>query len=277
MPSYEDVTDPIITDSTGQQILTAINNLKNAVAPSDAYLDIELTLTTSGWSNMSPSTYTWSSENVTSECGIEVYFANGSESVESTPYIQYEKGSQSVVFTAPTKPTANIPVIVRILKAKAESVTTINAEMVATDAISGASNVQDALESVNTSMGNISEQIGTLNSKISTSTATVTFVQNVTEDSNLTVKKSGNVVCINGRIKILADISGLGAVLFALPSGYYGSNDATIVAYATNYNGSPAPTFLCNVKGTTGEIKTGFGSSNIGANSYMYFSVSYCV
>ena len=152
------VTEPVMTDSTGQQILTALNALKTAVAPTDAYLDVDLTLTTSGWSNATPSVYTWSSNNVTDDCGVEVAFANGSESVY-TPYIEYEKGTQSVVFYAPTKPTANIPVIVRIIYAKAESVTDIDAEMVSTDAVSGASNVQDALESVNSRVGSISEQM----------------------------------------------------------------------------------------------------------------------
>ena len=152
------VTDPFILDSTGQQILSALQDIAEATQPTNVYIDLEVTLPASGWSNETPSSYTWTSEQVTTECAVEVYFANGSENV-LTPYIQYEKGSQSVVFTSPAKPNANIPVIIRIINAKADSINNITDEMVSTSTTSGASNVKQALTMINSN-------ISTLNSKL---------------------------------------------------------------------------------------------------------------
>lgn len=159
--ALEQIQDPVITDSTGQSILSTLNGIKNVITPLNVYLDIAVTLTSGNWSNSSPYTYTWTSDKVVEDCGIEVHFASGAENT-STPYIEYEKGGGSVIFTAPSKPDADIPVVVRIINAEASSVTSLDAESVSTDGIPGASNVQDALESVNSSLGTINEQIANM-------------------------------------------------------------------------------------------------------------------
>ena len=138
----QNITDPILLDSTGQQILTAIQDIAEAVQPTNVYVDIAATLSASEWSSATPSVYTWTNSKVTGECAVEVFFATGASNAP-TPYIEYEKGVGSVIFYAPTgKPTVDLPVVIRIINAEAEIASDIDADMVATDAISGASNVQ---------------------------------------------------------------------------------------------------------------------------------------
>lgn len=154
-----EVTEPIALDSTLQSLVTAVQDLSEAVAPSNAYVDIAATLSVSGWSNATPSVYTWTDNKVTGSCGIQVFFANGAEN-NPTPYLDYEKGVGSVILYAPSKPTSDVPVVFRIINADAEIASNIDATMVSTDAISGASNVQQALGSVNSSISALNGNIG---------------------------------------------------------------------------------------------------------------------
>lgn len=139
-------------------IIAALEELTEAVQPINVYVDLPVNLPVSGWSNTTPSTYTWSSESVTPECGIEVHFANGSENI-LTPYIYYEKASGSVVFSAPAKPAADIPVVIRILNAAAESFTSVTDEMVSTSTTQGASNVKQALTMINSDISTINSNL----------------------------------------------------------------------------------------------------------------------
>ena len=139
-------------DETGRSIVTALGNLASAVQPTNIYEDLAVSIPANGWTNSEPFTYTWTSSKVTPECGIEVGFQAAAKDTDIIT-LSYEKVAGGVQFTAPSKPSVAIPVTIRIINADAEYVvTTIDAEMVETDAISGASNVQQAL--------------GTLNSKI---------------------------------------------------------------------------------------------------------------
>ena len=147
------ITKPLLLNETGQAIVTALGNLTSAVQPTNIYEDISVSLPANGWTNSAPYTYTWTSSKVTSECGVEVGFEDAAKST-GIMTLTYEKVAGGIQFTAPSKPSVAIPVTVRIINADAESITSLDAEMVSTNAISGASNVQQAL--------------GTLNSKTST-------------------------------------------------------------------------------------------------------------
>ena len=163
--SVQNVTDPMLLDSTGQRILTALQGIKDAVQPTNVYLDLAVSLPSSGWSNSSPYVYTWTSAYVTPECAIDVHFGEGAENI-LVDYLEFEKVSGGVKFTAPVKPTVNIPVIVRILNADAESITSVSATMVSTSAVSGQSNVEQALSNVDSRTTTNSQAIATINSNL---------------------------------------------------------------------------------------------------------------
>lgn len=147
-------TDPIILDSTGQQIAAAIE----ALAPSNVAVDISTSLSASGWTNSSPYTQTWLNNKVSDECGIKVEFLAGAVN-NDVLYLEYEKVPGGVKFTAPKKPSTDIPVVVHIINAKAESITSISGDMVSTDVVSGAGNVDEALEVHNEAIANLSNYI----------------------------------------------------------------------------------------------------------------------
>mgnify|MGYP007013875425 CR=1 FL=1 len=163
--SVQSVTAPMMLDTTGQALVTALNNLTAATQPTNVYVDILFAIPSSGWTNSSPYTYTWTSSQVTAECAVEVYFSTGSNTT-TIPYLEYEKVSGGVKFTAPSKPSENIPVIIRILNADAEFAANVTADAVSTSAVYGASNVEQALSSVDTKIGNNSQAITALNSNI---------------------------------------------------------------------------------------------------------------
>lgn len=214
-----EVTEPIALDSTLQSLVTAVQDLSEAVAPSNAYVDIAATLSVSGWSNATPSVYTWTDNKVTGSCGIQVFFANGAEN-NPTPYLDYEKGVGSVILYAPSKPTSDVPVVFRIINADAEIASNIDATMVSTDAISGSSNVQQALGSVNSS-------ISALNSKI-TQLDTLTTFELSTSDVNPNISfsigyqkltKYGKVCTLNFRITVSAQIAGWSTLFYITNNG----------------------------------------------------------
>lgn len=143
--STQMITNPPVLDTTGQAIVTALNNLTEATSPTNVYIDIPLSIPVSGWDDNTPHVYTWMNENIVGNCGIEVGFADGAEDVATT-FIRVTKIVGGIKFSIDEVPSASIPLIVRIINAKADSVIgDIDATMVETSAISGVTNVEEAL------------------------------------------------------------------------------------------------------------------------------------
>ena len=210
------VTSPIVLDSTGQDIASKLNTMnskleaiKNAVQPTNIYLDLELSIPTTAWSSSSPYTYTWSSAYITPECDIEVEFGDGAENVEMT-YLEFEKVSGGVKFTVPSKPLSAVPVVIRVINADAEYIASVSATMVSTSAIPGQSNVEQALS-------NVDSRITTLNSNLTPSPFTITLPSGYSWN-NYNGKKIGiGIIEIDGRIDLAtpstAKIIDLGIVI----------------------------------------------------------------
>lgn len=158
--SLQTVTDPIILDSTGQAILGALEDIKEAVQPANVYYEFPVSLPTTGWSGSSPNfTYTWSNSHVTEESSVEVFFGDGSEDVPYT-YVDYEKVVGGVQFTATVVPSAAIPVLIKVINAKADAIVEdLDASMIETEAISGVSNVEQALSNLDGRASSASEAI----------------------------------------------------------------------------------------------------------------------
>ena len=119
-------------------------------AVSNVVTEIPLTITPSSWSSTSPYTYTWTDSRVLADSSVEVDVLDTSADT-TTDYIDYAKssGGGGIVFTANNKPTANLSVMITITNAQAHTGSSIDADTVATDAISGASNVDEALAALN--------------------------------------------------------------------------------------------------------------------------------
>lgn len=149
--STQTITAPVILDSTGQSILTALGQIKEAVQPTNSCLDIDISLPTTGWSGEGPYTYTYSNTHITSGCAVKVNFLESASS-GGVLCLDYEKVTGGVQFTSDSVPTATIPVRIHVLNADATSTTATTADAVSTDAVSGASNVQDALTTLNTQL-----------------------------------------------------------------------------------------------------------------------------
>ena len=155
------ITDPVILDSTGQSILSALEDIKDAVQPTNVYLDLPMSIQVSDWTqNGSIYSYTWTNSHITEECAIEVFFGSGSSSITSS-VVGFEKVAGGVEFETSVRPSASLPVIVRVVNAKADLVVdNLDATMVGTEAINGVSSVEEAL-------GNVNSRITSLNSNIS--------------------------------------------------------------------------------------------------------------
>lgn len=136
-----------VLDTTVARIADALEDM----APSNVCVDISTSLPANGWSQSSPYVQIWTNNKVTDECAVKVEFPAEATNTGIT-YLEYEKVAGGVKFTAPSLPSTAIPVIVHIINAKAESITSISADMVSTSAVSGSSNVDEALGALNSKL-----------------------------------------------------------------------------------------------------------------------------
>lgn len=150
-------TDAIVGETDVQGALEDLDERIRELS-GGAGLEVSFSIPANGWSNSAPYEYTWRSSNLRAECTVEAEFYSGAENTDAI-YFEYEKvdpettgGNYGVKFTSPNKPASAVPVCVRMNNAKAEAITSVNAEMVATDAISGAANVQEALSGLNSKL-----------------------------------------------------------------------------------------------------------------------------
>ena len=116
---------------------------------SDVVCDEEtLTIATTDWTlSNGVYVYTWQSALVLSISDVVVTAADGAESAGIEEF-EYEKVTGGIQFTSAVLPTGNLPVIISIVNAKAEGLNLTGAD-IATDVISGAENVDEALDALN--------------------------------------------------------------------------------------------------------------------------------
>lgn len=117
-------------------------------------VDVSITIPSSGWSSSSPYVYTWTDARVTSRCRVIMDFVKGANNGE-IPYLDFEKVSGGVKFTAPKKPTQVISVIIHIINAVEQAITNVNGNDVSTSAVDGAANVEEALAAQNQAIGEL--------------------------------------------------------------------------------------------------------------------------
>ena len=138
---------------------------------SAAGIEKSFTIPANGWSNSSPYTYTWTDADVTAGCTISFRFQDGGPTGE-VPYLDAEKVSGGVQFTAPTLPTSGIPVIVKITNVQAAAITSVSGDDVSTSEITGAANVDEALD--------------VLDGRVSTNTTNITYETTISNCNDAT-------------------------------------------------------------------------------------------
>ena len=108
-----------------------------------------------------------------------------------------------------------------------------------------------------------------LNSKIVTQTGTISF-ENTVNNQCVTLKKSGEMKCINGILEIVSSIAGNNEKIFTLPDGFRPSAQTYVCAY-TKYGGvySMIRFFI----DTNGEVKTSAGSSVV--TEAIFFNIAF--
>lgn len=131
--------DPTHITSTEFDIL---NNRISVIENTEALYSV--TIQTTDWS-ASPYTYTWTNSDVTANCSVEIGFLDGAEDCD-IDFLEWEKSTGSITFSVETLPSVALPIVIKLTNARAKYVEDLTADMVATDAVSGESNVQDALE-----------------------------------------------------------------------------------------------------------------------------------
>ena len=142
------ITDPTAVTSTEFNIL---NNRISAIENVEA--NYSITIPVSGWSAISPYTYEWTNSTVTNDTSVEVQFLSGAEEVD-VDYIKVDKAVGSVTFTAPFVPSVAIPVKIKITNARAKSIEDLTGEDIATDVVTGAENVDEALGTIDDRLDN---------------------------------------------------------------------------------------------------------------------------
>lgn len=158
--AIQQVTDPMMLDSTGQDIVQKLELIKQAVQPTNACIDVDVSLPTTGWTGNGPYTYTYNNAHISTGCKVKVNFLETESTSGGVLYLEYEKIVGGVQFTAQSVPTDPIPVRIHILNADAESIMATTADEVSTNAIAGASNVEQALSAVSDDITDVNDKVG---------------------------------------------------------------------------------------------------------------------
>lgn len=136
------------------------NDIPNRLAAvENVYEDQDISIQTTDWVN---GVYTWTSNLVTAECGYEVFLRAGAENagIETFDDAKVTGGIQFTIVSG--TPIAALPLTVRIIKAKADSIVTLTGADIGTDVITGCDNVDEALDALDDAIATNSDHIANL-------------------------------------------------------------------------------------------------------------------
>lgn len=177
------------------------NDIPNRLAAvENVYEDQDISIQTTDWVN---GVYTWTSNLVTAECGYEVFLRAGAENagIETFDDAKVTGGIQFTIVSG--MPIAALPLTVRIIKAKADSIVTLTGSDIGTDVITGCDNVDEALDALDDAIATNSDHIANIGTHTkSTYTGTTSNGGNIVTDipyvngAIITAVTSGNYVVI---------------------------------------------------------------------------------
>ena len=168
------------------------NEKVQAFAPQgieNAGVDISFTVPANGWSENSPYTYTWTNSNILSNSRVTVSFASDNSSTDVI-YLDCEKVTGGIQLTSSVKPSSALYLVAHIINAKMDSYADVHGDMVATDIIAGVSNVDEALENLDT-------RVNMLNSK-SIKEMNITGTANANGDWVSTIPSTTKIISVIG-------------------------------------------------------------------------------
>ena len=197
--------DPTAITSTE---FTLLNN--RLLAVENICTDSQISIATTDWASAAGGyVYTWMSNFVTTPSEIEVFLRDGAENAGIEEF-DYDKVTGGVQFTVSSLPTASLPVTIRVINAKADAFQSLTGEDIATDVITGATNVDEALTALN---------------------------ENTSKLSVATVVSNANDALKTGIYKTNATTSNVPyAGYFVLIIKQYGNNDTAQIAVDVNTN-----------------------------------------
>ena len=286
----------VMSSSDSRTVKEAIDDLGDVVT--EIYLLIPPTV----WTDPPPYTCTFRDSRVLADSYIEVTVENSS--VDATAdYIEYYKlpGGGGLVFKPNKRPTADLELAITITNAQMHAASSINADTVVTDAISGASSVDGALtvlnSNINTMVGTHSTDIVALKNDLgiveSGDTATHTIAQGqyviwhsalYTADAAIT---SGTTLAASGNDKNLTAVEngGLNAIRDNIKTG----NFPTISTGTTASNGlyiselttitfpepfSSTPTVMTQTYGGNGARSYQYRINNVTAAGFSFWLIA---
>lgn len=134
------INDPTQITSTE---FTVLNN--RLLSVENVCIDVPITIRTTDWiSDVNGYSYIWESEFINNTCEIDVFLRDGAENAGIEEF-DFDKVANTVQFTSSVLPTGNLPVMIRVINAKADAFQNLTGTDIATDVISGADNVDEAL------------------------------------------------------------------------------------------------------------------------------------
>lgn len=222
-----------------------------------------VTIATTDWTLSSGTySYTWESSLITAACGAEVLLQDGAESAGISGF-NVEKVTGGIQLTTTETPTGNLPVIFKVINTKSDEIQNLTGDDIASDAISGCSNVDDALTNLDGRLGNVPSgktaqgQIDTLNSNMIPLTSPKAFaggtqptLTNGTHYSNgCYYWKFGCLLYLYVSVQFTSNPSN--TTIFTLPEGYRPVSASEItVSGGGSYNAKAQ----CQI-GTDGNVK----------------------
>ena len=173
-------------------------------------------------------------------------------------YINYEKssGGGGIVFTPSSLPTANVYVLIVITNAEEHIGSSIDADTVSTDAVSGAANVDEALSALSANMPQGFDVTANTNH------FTLNFQSNC-------VMNGYKIINARFRVDSLPSAADIG--MFQLPSGISFANHGGVIPVFKGNEWGPPSTICYGYVAETGIV---IHKSDMEVGKYMY--VNYC-
>ena len=154
------IDDPTAVTSTE---FTILNN--RLLAVENVCTENNIVIETTDWSSTEPYSYEWESELITSASSVEVFLRDGAENAGIEDF-DYVKTTGKVTFISSILPTGELPLMVKIINAKADAFQNLSAENVSTSVISGMDNVEDVLTEMNSNISDNTQAIANLDDEI---------------------------------------------------------------------------------------------------------------
>lgn len=198
--------------------------------------NFSVTIPVSGWTlSNGEYSYTWGNATITSKTSVAVEFVENADEID-VDYIEAEKVTQGVKFTAPWIPNYAISVNIKITYAAETDISELTGDMVATDVITGAANVDEALAELDTDVKALASDVGqweVVDFTIPAAAGGALFLKNETSKLVIISYNSGTVANVDTTIQWPEGLTPAFQVYGSLRSGYLRAGPTGLAIYNT--------------------------------------------